>query len=199
MQCQVQTGREDSRSDCALWHCQDLWRPVWGSLVERPLPGKLQLFMMVSYVLTSCWAGAVPHLWQYEAEREWGRLRLSHRFQLNQNWLHSNQKPCCNLLTFLNRLAIKSEWLNTTCNHALYALTDVFSQVLKLKLITACSVYWQMYIIAVFNSKLFSKHDELIFCFQYFAVVSPLLLHDLFAQLQWCIQQDNEQLARWNS
>ena len=31
---------------------------------------------------------------------------------------------------------------------------------------------------------------------QYFAVVSPLLLHDLFAQLQWCIQQDNEQLAR---
>ena len=31
---------------------------------------------------------------------------------------------------------------------------------------------------------------------QYFAVVSPLLLNDLFAQLQWCIQQDNEQLAR---
>ena len=52
---------------------------------------------------------------------------------------------------FTDRLAIKSEWLNTTCNHALYALTDVFSQ--------------------------------------YFAVVSPLLLNDLFAQLQWCIQQ----------
>jgi len=59
---------------------------------------------------------------------------------------------------FPDRLAIKSEWLNTTCNHALYALTDVFSQ--------------------------------------YFAVVSPLLLNDLFAQLQWCIQQDNEQLSR---
>ena len=59
---------------------------------------------------------------------------------------------------FPDRLAVKSEWLNTTCNHALYALTDVFSQ--------------------------------------YFAVVSPLLLNDLFAQLQWCIQQDNEQLAR---
>ena len=29
---------------------------------------------------------------------------------------------------FPDRLAIKSEWLNTTCNHALYALTDVFSQ-----------------------------------------------------------------------
>jgi brefeldin A-inhibited guanine nucleotide-exchange protein len=56
------------------------------------------------------------------------------------------------------RQAITAEWLNTTCNHALYALTDVFSQ--------------------------------------YFAVVSPLLLHDLFAQLQWCVQQDNEQLAR---
>ena len=37
------------------------------------------------------------------------------------------------------------------------------------------------------------------FCEQYFAVVSPLLLHDLFAQLQWCIQQDNEQLARYKS
>ena len=39
------------------------------------------------------------------------------------------------LLIFKNplfRLAIKSEWLNTTCNHALYALTDVFSQVLHL-------------------------------------------------------------------
>jgi len=57
-----------------------------------------------------------------------------------------------------DRLAAKSEWLNTTCNHALYALTDVFSQ--------------------------------------YFAVVSPLLLNDLFSQLQWCVQQDNEQLAR---
>ena len=34
-------------------------------------------------------------------------------------------------LTSFDRLAIKSEWLNTTCNHALYALTDVFSQVLK--------------------------------------------------------------------
>ena len=29
-------------------------------------------------------------------------------------------------------MAIKSEWLNTTCNHALYALTDVFSQVVHL-------------------------------------------------------------------
>lgn len=34
----------------------------------------------------------------------------------------------------LFRLAIKSEWLNTTCNHALYALTDVFSQVVHLSL-----------------------------------------------------------------
>ena len=28
---------------------------------------------------------------------------------------------------FPDRLAIKSEWLNTACNHAVYALTDVFS------------------------------------------------------------------------
>ena len=37
---QVQAGRADERSYGALWHCQDLWGPVWGSLVERPLPGK---------------------------------------------------------------------------------------------------------------------------------------------------------------
>lgn len=52
----------------------------------------------------------------------------------------------------------KNEWMTTTCNHALYAIVDVFTQ--------------------------------------YFDVLGPLLLSDLYTQLHWCVQQDNEQLAR---
>lgn len=52
----------------------------------------------------------------------------------------------------------KAEWMTTTCNHALYAIIDVFTQ--------------------------------------YFDVLGPLLLKDLYSQLQWCVQQNNEQLAR---
>ncbi|KAH1004368.1 hypothetical protein HUJ04_004126 [Dendroctonus ponderosae] len=52
----------------------------------------------------------------------------------------------------------KAEWMTTTCNHALYAIVDVFTQ--------------------------------------YFDVLGPLLLEDLYAQLHWCVQQDNEQLAK---
>lgn len=52
----------------------------------------------------------------------------------------------------------KSEWMTTTCNHALYAVVDVFTQ--------------------------------------YFEVLSDVLLEDMFLHLLWCVQQDNEQLAR---
>lgn len=52
----------------------------------------------------------------------------------------------------------KAEWMTTTCNHALYAIVDVFSQ--------------------------------------YFDVLGPLLLEKLYVQLHWCVQQNNEQLAR---
>ncbi|XP_050306443.1 brefeldin A-inhibited guanine nucleotide-exchange protein 1 [Anthonomus grandis grandis] len=52
----------------------------------------------------------------------------------------------------------KAEWMTTTCNHALYAIVDVFTQ--------------------------------------YFDILGPLLLEDLYAQLHWCVQQDNEQLAK---
>lgn len=52
----------------------------------------------------------------------------------------------------------KAEWMTTTCNHALYAIVDVFTQ--------------------------------------YFDVLGPLLLEELYSQLHWCVQQDNEQLAR---
>lgn len=52
----------------------------------------------------------------------------------------------------------KNEWMKTTCNHALYAIIDVFTQ--------------------------------------YFDVLGPLLLSNLYTQLHWCVQQNNEQLAR---
>lgn len=52
----------------------------------------------------------------------------------------------------------KDEWMTTTCNHALYAIIDVFTQ--------------------------------------YFDVLGPMLLGDLYTQLHWCVQQNNEQLAK---
>lgn len=52
----------------------------------------------------------------------------------------------------------KAEWMTTTCNHALYAIVDVFTQ--------------------------------------YFDVLGGLLLEELYAQLHWCVKQENEQLAR---
>ncbi|KAK6303928.1 hypothetical protein J4Q44_G00263820 [Coregonus suidteri] len=52
----------------------------------------------------------------------------------------------------------KHEWMTTTCNHALYAICDVFTQ--------------------------------------FYEPLSEVLLADLFTQLQWCVRQDNEQLAR---
>uniref|UniRef100_A0A667Z9Y1 ARF guanine nucleotide exchange factor 2 n=1 Tax=Myripristis murdjan TaxID=586833 RepID=A0A667Z9Y1_9TELE len=52
----------------------------------------------------------------------------------------------------------KTEWMTTTCNHALYAICDVFTQ--------------------------------------FYEPLSEVLLADIFTQLQWCVRQDNEQLAR---
>ncbi|XP_018593275.1 brefeldin A-inhibited guanine nucleotide-exchange protein 2 isoform X2 [Scleropages formosus] len=52
----------------------------------------------------------------------------------------------------------KTEWMTTTCNHALYAICDVFTH--------------------------------------FYEPLSEVLLADILAQLQWCVQQDNEQLAR---
>lgn len=52
----------------------------------------------------------------------------------------------------------KDEWMTTTCNHALYAIIDVFTQ--------------------------------------YFDMLGPLLLTNLYTQLHWCVQQNNEHLAR---
>ncbi|XP_065921136.1 brefeldin A-inhibited guanine nucleotide-exchange protein 1 isoform X3 [Magallana gigas] len=52
----------------------------------------------------------------------------------------------------------KAEWMTTTCNHALYAIVDVFTQ--------------------------------------YYEILSPVLLTELYNQLHWCVKQDNEQLAR---
>uniref|UniRef100_A0A915PU37 SEC7 domain-containing protein n=1 Tax=Setaria digitata TaxID=48799 RepID=A0A915PU37_9BILA len=52
----------------------------------------------------------------------------------------------------------KREWMRTTCNHALYAVVDVFTQ--------------------------------------YYSVLSKILLSNIYEQLYWCAQQENEQLAR---
>ncbi|KAG8195440.1 hypothetical protein JTE90_013892 [Oedothorax gibbosus] len=52
----------------------------------------------------------------------------------------------------------KAEWMTTTCNHALYAIVDVFTQ--------------------------------------FYDVLGNLLLEDMYTYLQWCVRQDNEQLAR---
>ncbi|XP_052777069.1 brefeldin A-inhibited guanine nucleotide-exchange protein 1-like isoform X4 [Mya arenaria] len=52
----------------------------------------------------------------------------------------------------------KNEWMTTTCNHALYAIIDVFSQ--------------------------------------FYDILHTMLLNELYQQLIWCVQQDNEQLAR---
>ncbi|CAF1321481.1 unnamed protein product [Adineta steineri] len=52
----------------------------------------------------------------------------------------------------------KIEWMTTTCNHALYAIVDVFTQF----------------------------YDE----------ISEPLVNDLYLQLKWCVNQDNEILAK---
>ena len=50
------------------------------------------------------------------------------------------------------------EWMDTTCNHTLYAMTDVFNE--------------------------------------FFDTLAPLLLNELLSQYEWCVLQDNDQLAR---
>ena len=45
----------------------------------------------------------------------------------------------------------KAEWMTTTCNHALYAIVDVFTQ--------------------------------------YYDVLNPILMDELYDQLKWCVQQ----------
>ncbi|CAF3751735.1 unnamed protein product [Rotaria sp. Silwood1] len=52
----------------------------------------------------------------------------------------------------------KIEWMTTTCNHALYAIVDVFTQ--------------------------------------YYDFIPESVVEDLYSQLKWCINQNNEQLAK---
>ncbi|CAF0873235.1 unnamed protein product [Didymodactylos carnosus] len=52
----------------------------------------------------------------------------------------------------------KIEWMTTTCNHALYAIVDVFTQ--------------------------------------FFDDMAGSLIEDLYSQLKWCVNRDNEQLAK---
>ena len=48
--------------------------------------------------------------------------------------------------------------MDTTCNHALYSMTDVFNE--------------------------------------FFHILTPILLHNLLSQFQWCVQQENDQLSK---
>ena len=64
---------------------------------------------------------------------------------------------------FLVRRRVQSvhnnkEWLDTTCNHTLFRMTDAFNL--------------------------------------FFVKLAPLLLTDLLNQFEWCVLQDNDQLAR---
>ncbi|XP_023318748.1 brefeldin A-inhibited guanine nucleotide-exchange protein 1 isoform X2 [Trichogramma pretiosum] len=71
---------------------------------------------------------------------------------------HTEVNEIDNLSNEDGTMCHKAEWMTTTCNHALYAIVDVFSQ--------------------------------------FYDTLGPLLLEQLYAQLHWCVQQDNEQLAR---
>ena len=52
----------------------------------------------------------------------------------------------------------KSDWFATTCNHALFAVCDVFTQ--------------------------------------YYDVLAPTLLADIYEQLLWCVETGKHRLAR---
>ncbi|KAF7260159.1 hypothetical protein EG68_02413 [Paragonimus skrjabini miyazakii] len=52
----------------------------------------------------------------------------------------------------------QTEWMNTTCNHTLFSVVDVFTQ--------------------------------------FYDVLSPILLDEVYSQLRWCCLQEHEQLAR---
>ena len=52
----------------------------------------------------------------------------------------------------------KAEWMTTTCNHALYAIVDVFTQ--------------------------------------YYDVLNPILMDELYDQLKWCVQQGQSAMAK---
>uniref|UniRef100_A0A8C6RXC4 ADP ribosylation factor guanine nucleotide exchange factor 2 n=1 Tax=Nannospalax galili TaxID=1026970 RepID=A0A8C6RXC4_NANGA len=90
------------------------------------------------------WAESLGQI-SFEFQDSWGyRETLSQKRQKQKN----------KFLLFFQ----KSEWMTTTCNHALYAICDVFTQ--------------------------------------FYEALNEVLLSDVFAQLQWCVKQDNEQLAR---
>ena len=64
----------------------------------------------------------------------------------------------CNFISHFQNDHNHKEWMDTTCNHTLYAMTDVFNE--------------------------------------FFGKLAPLLLNELLAQYEWCVLQDNDQLAR---
>ena len=116
------------------------------------------------------------------------RTGLNHQFLMTNLWIFSAQVG--------NQIGVAEYYLQSRliCPHRclLSGCPPVFRSVFMRQLVPTCALQ-------SLNSVLLKNSLIAIFALQYFAVVSPLLLHDLFAQLQWCIQQDNEQLARYKS
>ena len=120
---QVQIGRENERPDGALWHCQDLWGPVWGSLVERSFPGNSWTYREIVCIWVA-WAvgdilsrssSASLTIWS------WKRMETTQTFPtgLNQN-IHF-----CLTFSILGWRSSQSGW--TQLAIMLFTLSQMFS------------------------------------------------------------------------
>ncbi|VDM16431.1 unnamed protein product [Hydatigera taeniaeformis] len=76
--------------------------------------------------------------------------------------------------------ADRSEWLTTTCNHALYSVIDIFSQ-----------FFDQIGDSLLGRQIRFPQYQG-----QRDLMRAPVIVGDLYKQLKWCCLQDHEQLAR---
>lgn len=119
------------RADCDVWSDEDLRAHLWETLVARSVQNCLQ------------------DLWQHEAAwaTDWGTRQVFHPPQLFQRLCFTAEcskyenlwyLSCCvvvcvlmvmeEILTEVVLHPQKAEWMTTTCNHALYAICDVFTQ-----------------------------------------------------------------------
>ncbi|XP_064626500.1 brefeldin A-inhibited guanine nucleotide-exchange protein 1-like [Lineus longissimus] len=93
-----------------------------------------------------------------QLEQHWWKDLFRVIFRIFDNMKLPEQVSEMNAINLVRVVEQKTEWMTTTCNHALYAIVDVFTQ--------------------------------------YYDILHEILLEDLYSQLRWCVQQDNEQLAR---
>ncbi|KAF7488125.1 Brefeldin A-inhibited guanine nucleotide-exchange protein 1 [Sarcoptes scabiei] len=84
----------------------------------------------------------------------------SHGSSFRENWWSDLFKIIFRIFDaskFPGSAVDRAEWMQTTCDHAIYSIVDVF--------------------------------------IQFFDVIGSFLLKDVYSQLFWCVQQDNERLA----